>query len=60
MMAPDYAWWHGFYEMKKRYTSFMREAKHLIENELKAVKAEHFPNATGNTETPPEVAPTVR
>jgi hypothetical protein len=19
MMAPDYAWWHGFYELKKRY-----------------------------------------
>jgi len=20
MMAPDYTWWHGFYELKKHYT----------------------------------------
>ncbi len=23
MMAPDYTWWHGFYELKKRYTKIM-------------------------------------
>jgi hypothetical protein len=23
MMAPDYAWWHGFYELKHRYVHLM-------------------------------------
>lgn len=23
MMTPDYTWWHGFYELKKRYTAIM-------------------------------------
>jgi len=23
MMAPDYTWWHGFYELKKRYIEIM-------------------------------------
>jgi len=23
MMAPDYTWWHGFYELKKRYTEVL-------------------------------------
>ena len=27
MMAPDYTWWHGFYELKKRYTSIMAGAE---------------------------------
>jgi hypothetical protein len=26
MMAPDYTWWHGFYELKKRYTEIMAKA----------------------------------
>jgi len=55
MMAPDYAWWHGFYEAKKRYTKFMKEARHLIETNQKAYKAVDFPNATGSTEKPPEI-----
>jgi hydroxylamine dehydrogenase len=29
MMAPDYAWWHGFYELKHRYVAFMEEADRL-------------------------------
>lgn len=29
MMAPDYAWWHGFYELKHRYVTFMEEAERL-------------------------------
>jgi len=24
MMAPDYAWWHGFYELKHRYIAIMK------------------------------------
>jgi hypothetical protein len=26
MMAPDYAWWHGFYECKLRFANYMEEA----------------------------------
>ena len=55
MMAPDYAWWHGFYELKKRYVNFMEEAQDLIEHNKKAYKAADFPNATGSTIKPPEV-----
>ena len=57
MMAPDYAWWHGFYECKKRYVTFMQEANELIEQNKKAYRALDFPNATGNTTKPPEVLP---
>jgi cytochrome c553 len=56
MMAPDYAWWHGFYELKKRYSSFMEESRRLLEAGQKAHKTKDFPNATGSTQKPPEVA----
>jgi len=26
MMAPDYAWWHGFYELKHRYATMTEKA----------------------------------
>ena len=29
MMAPDYAWWHGFYELKHRFTRLLHEAEAL-------------------------------
>ncbi len=29
MMAPDYAWWHGFYELKHRYVNFMKKSNLL-------------------------------
>jgi len=29
MMAPDYAWWHGFYELKHRYTTIKKTADKL-------------------------------
>lgn len=57
MMAPDYAWWHGFYECKKRYNNYMEEARDLIKHNQKAYMAEDFPNATGNKTKPPEVFP---
>ena len=60
MMAPDYAWWHGFYECKKRYAGFMQEAKEMIENNKKAYVTVDFPNAKGNTVVPPEAAPKAR
>ena len=55
MMAPDYSWWHGFYECKKRFNTFMEEANHHIQTGEKAYRAENFPNATGNTTRPPEL-----
>ena len=57
MMAPDYAWWHGFYECKKRYNAFMEEAREFLRENRKAYRAEDFPNATGDTKPPPEAAP---
>ena len=35
MMAPDYAWWHGFYECKARYNVIMEEA-YIYPNYLNA------------------------
>jgi hydroxylamine dehydrogenase len=55
MMAPDYSWWHGFYECKKRYNNFMEEARNLIQHNEKAYKATDYPNATGSKVKPPEV-----
>ncbi|WP_028313602.1 multiheme c-type cytochrome [Desulfatibacillum aliphaticivorans] len=55
MMAPDYAWWHGFYECKKRYNNFMEEANHLIKTGEKAYVAKDYPNATGDTTKPKEI-----
>jgi nitrate/TMAO reductase-like tetraheme cytochrome c subunit len=52
MMAPDYAWWHGFYECKKRLNHFMHEAKLLLEGKTDSKKAENYPNATGPTTKP--------
>ncbi len=57
MMAPDYTWWHGFYECKKRFINFMEESNDLIEKNQKAYKAVDFPGATGNTERPPQTMP---
>lgn len=55
MMAPDYTWWHGFYECKHRFNNFMAEAKHMIETNTKAIRFENFPNANGSTTKPPEI-----
>jgi hypothetical protein len=57
MMAPDYAWWHGFYDCKKRYNSYMEKARDLIKHNKKAYIATDFPNATGNTTRPKEIFP---
>ena len=55
MMAPDYAWWHGFYECKHRFNKFMEEANHVLESGEKAYVYPGFPNATGDTTRPPEI-----
>ena len=55
MMAPDYTWWHGFYECKNRFNLFMKESRDLIQHNKKAYVATDFPNATGTTVRPKEV-----
>ena len=57
MMAPDYAWWHGFYDCKKRYNTYMEKARDLIKHNKKSYIATDFPNATGNTARPKELFP---
>ncbi|MFZ2016967.1 MAG: multiheme c-type cytochrome, partial [Nocardioides sp.] len=32
MMAPDYTWWHGFYELKKRFCAIMEDAQDMIKH----------------------------
>jgi hydroxylamine dehydrogenase len=55
MMAPDYSWWHGFYECKSRFNEFMEEAEHLTKTGKKAYVYPTYPNATGNTKRPVEI-----
>jgi hydroxylamine dehydrogenase len=57
MMAPDYSWWHGFYECKHRFTGFTEEGRHLLKTNQPAYRAEDYPNATGSTERPKAVFP---
>ncbi|MBG0776186.1 MAG: hydroxylamine oxidoreductase [Desulfovibrionaceae bacterium] len=52
MMAPDYAWWHGFYECKHRFNEFMAEAHELESEGRKAYRYPDFPGATGDTTRP--------
>ncbi len=42
MMAPDYAWWHGFYELKHRYLLLMEEAE-KIKSDNKSRFYDDFP-----------------
>lgn len=55
MMAPDYSWWHGFYEYKHRFAAFMEEAEKLIATGEKAHVWKNFPGMGGNTTRPPEL-----
>jgi hypothetical protein len=55
MMAPDYAWWHGFYECKLRFNEYMEEANELLAENKKAHVYETFPAATGDTTRPPQI-----
>ncbi len=36
MMAPDYAWWHGFYELKKRAMEIEAQVKELLDSNTPA------------------------
>ncbi len=51
MMAPDYAWWHGFYELKKRSMELEDLHKELIEHG-KPAKVYDIKGAGGSTQKP--------
>jgi hypothetical protein len=55
MMAPDYTWWHGFYECKKRFVSFIEGGNDLIKHNKKAYVFPDFPASTGNTTPPAQI-----
>jgi hypothetical protein len=55
MMAPDYAWWRGFYECKHRFVEFLHESRKLLESGKPAYKYPNFPGAGGSTRKPPEL-----
>ncbi len=43
MMAPDYAWWHGFYEMKRRFNHILTSADDLRRSPAPSVTYPLFP-----------------
>jgi hydroxylamine dehydrogenase len=51
MMAPDYAWWHGFYELKKRCMTIEEHAEQLLKSKRHA-KVFEVKGATGDTTKP--------
>ena len=51
MMAPDYAWWHGFYELKKRFMNLEDEVEHVLK-ENKPAKVHKVPGSGGDTTNP--------
>ena len=57
MAGPDYAWWHGAYDMKPKFDKFMKEALEAIKTGKPVYKHTYYPNATGDTKKPPQVLP---
>ncbi len=55
MMAPDYSWWHGFFECKHRYVEFMEEAHRLEASGKPAYKYPDFPGTGGDTTRPSQI-----
>ncbi len=51
MMAPDYAWWHGFYELKKRFMGIQEEVDHLLKTQEPA-RVFDVAGSGGNTNNP--------
>lgn len=51
MMAPDYTWWHGFYELKKRCMVIEEQAEQLLKTK-KAAKIFEVKGADGDTTVP--------
>jgi len=58
MAGPDYAWWHGAYDMKPKFNAFMKEALESLKTGKPVYKHPYYPNATGNTKKPSEIPPT--
>ena len=48
MMAPDYAWWHGFYELKHRFNQVMDAADRLEHDGRPGPRWEAFPGRMEN------------
>ena len=57
MMAPDYTWWHGFFELKKHFCELSDEAQDMIQHNRKAVRCLNFPGTGGSTKPPWPTAP---
>ena len=55
MMAPDYSWWHGFYECKKRLCELGEQAHHMLTTNTPAYVYDNFPGTGGDTTRPPEI-----
>ena len=51
MMAPDYAWWHGFYELKKRCMEIEEQSERLLQAG-KPANIFKVKDATGGTTKP--------
>jgi hypothetical protein len=54
MMAPDYAWWHGFYVLKKRSMEIEAQAEELLKSN-KPAKVFEVKGAGGKTIKPVEL-----
>ncbi|QGY40031.1 hydroxylamine oxidoreductase [Pseudodesulfovibrio cashew] len=52
MMAPDYAWWHGFYECKHRFNHFREMVEEHLKSGEKFPLWQPYPGSGGDT-TPP-------
>ena len=55
MMAPDYSWWHGFYECKQKLCELQEQAHHMISTNTPAFVYKDFPGKGGDTNMPTEV-----
>ena len=51
MMAPDYTWWHGFYELKKRCMDIEEQVEQLLQSQ-KASKVFEVRGSGGDTTKP--------
>ena len=51
MMAPDYAWWHGFYELKKRCMIIEEQVEELLKSG-KPAKVFKVKSSDGDTTKP--------
>jgi vacuolar-type H+-ATPase catalytic subunit A/Vma1 len=51
MMAQDYAWWHGFYELKKRCMIIEEQVEQLLQSD-KPAKVFEVKSSDGDTTKP--------